>query len=144
MLTKLGFPQAFSQWRKLTGFLHPDPRTDQDFRRGLDLKIDHAVRVLSEAFSPWDAPGKSKSNRAESLRAILHQASDAGILLFTQPSTYMFDWSSKDGGDDQILTITPAFLKRLNESAEPLPSMQVLIKARRAKLWRAIAKEHEG
>ena len=144
MLTRPGFQQAFSQWRMLTGFLHPDLRADQEFRRGLDMKIAHAVRALTEAFSPWEVPGQSNANRAESLRVILHQASEAGILLFTQPSTFMFDWSSKDSAQDHILVITPAFVKRLNESAEPLPSVQVLIRARQARIEGAVAKEYEG
>ena len=128
----------------LTGFLHPDLRADREFRRGLDVKVDHAVRALTEAFAPWDVPGKNASDRAANLRTILHQASEAGILLFTQPSTFLFDWSSKGVGQDQILIISPALIKRLDESANPLSSMQVLIRARRIKLWRAVAKEHEG
>ena len=118
----------------LTGFLRPDPKTDQEFKRDLDVKIDQAVRALTEAFSPWDLPGKSNANRIESLRKILYQASDAGIVLFTQPSTFMFDWSSKDRGQDRTVVITPAFVKRLDEFAEPLHSAQVLIQARWASI----------
>jgi hypothetical protein len=125
-LTDPGFPQAFSQWRVLTAFLLPDPRADQAFKKHLDVKIDLGVRALTDAFAPWDIPGRSITNRNESLRRILQLASDAGLMLFAQPSTFVFDWSSRQG----TVTVTPALVKRLGEAAEPLPSPVVLIAAK--------------
>ena len=118
----------------LTGFLYSDPGIDQGFKGDLDANIDQAVRALTEAFSPWDIPGNSNANNMKSLRKILNQASSAGVLLFTQPSTFMFDWSSKKRGQDRTVIITPAFVKRLNESAETLRPARVLIEARRAEI----------
>lgn len=126
-LTDPGFPQAFSQWRVLTVFLHPDPRADQAFKKQLDVKIDQGVRALADAFTPWDIPGRSITTRNESLRRILQLASDAGLMLFAQPSTFVFDWSSRQG----TVTVTPALVKRLDEAAEPLASPVVLIAAKR-------------
>lgn len=117
----------------LTSFLRPDPRTDSRFERDLDIKIGNGVRAVTEAFSPWEIPGKSNADATESLSGILHQASKAGILLFSQPSTYMFDWSSMHRGQDRTIVIAPAFVKRLDESGKPLPFTQVLIEARQAK-----------
>jgi hypothetical protein len=126
-LTDLGFPQAFSQWRVLTVFLHPDPRADQASKKQLDVKIDQGVRALADAFAPWDIPGRSITTRNESLRRILQLASDAGLMLFAQPSTFVFDWSSRQG----TVTVTPALVKKLDEAAEPLASPVVLIAAKR-------------
>jgi hypothetical protein len=126
-LTDPGFPQAFSQWRVLTVFLHPDPRADQASKKQLDVKIDQGVRALADAFAPWDIPGRSITTRNESLRRILQLASDAGLMLFAQPSTFVFDWSSRQG----TVTVTPALVKRLDEAAEPLASPVVLVAAKR-------------
>jgi hypothetical protein len=126
-LTDPGFPQAFSQWRVLSAFLHPDLRADQAFKKQLDVKIDLGVRALTDAFAPWEIPGRSITNRNESLRRILQLASDAGLMLFAQPSTFVFDWSSRQG----TVTVTPALVKRLDEAAEPLLSPVVLIAAKR-------------
>jgi hypothetical protein len=129
-LTSPGFPQAFSKWRTLTGFLCPDPRADQDFKKNLDTKIDQGVRALTEAFSPWDMNCRSIANRNGSLRKILHLSYDAGVLLFAQPSTFTFDWSNEEGS----VTVSPALIKRLDEFAEPLPNAPILIAARRVDL----------
>jgi hypothetical protein len=48
-------------------------------------------------------------------------------MLFAQPSTFVFDWSSRQG----TVTVTPALVKRLDEAAEPLLSPVVLIAAKR-------------
>ena len=87
-LTDPGFPQAFSQWRVLTVFLHPDPRADQASKKQLDVKIDQGVRALADAFAPWDIPGRSITTRNESLRRILQLASDAGLMLFAQQARF--------------------------------------------------------
>ncbi|KAK5707219.1 hypothetical protein LTR17_020908 [Elasticomyces elasticus] len=128
------FPQAFSQWRVLTSFLSPDPATDRKFRAELDVKINVAVKTITEAFAPWENPGQNNANLGESLRGILHHASEAGILLFTQRSTYMFDWASSHQAVDTIV-VTPAFLKRLDESGTPVrPSPPPLIEVTRSKI----------
>lgn len=126
-LTDPGFSQAFSQWRVLTAFLHPDSRADQASKKHLNVKIDLGVRALTDAFAPWDIPGRSITNRNESLRRILQLASDAGLMLFAQPSTFVFNWSSRQG----TVTVSPALVKRLDEAAELLPSPVVLIAAKR-------------
>ena len=127
MLTKAGFPQAFSQWRVLTAFLHPDPRTEQGFKKALDVKIDRGVEAFTKAFLTWAKQGAGDQNRKDSLRRILELANDAGLLLFAQPSTFMFDWSDKDG----TVTVSPALVKRLDESGKLLSPAPVLISARR-------------
>lgn len=124
---KAGFPQAFSQWRVLTAFLHPDPRTEQEFKKALEIKIDRGVENFTKAFLPWDKQGGSVKNRKDSLRRILQLANDAGLLLFAQNSTFMFDWSGKDGS----VTVSPALVKRLDEFSKLLSPAPVLISPRR-------------
>lgn len=124
---KLGFSQAFSQWRVLTAFLHPNPRADRDFTKQLDVKIDHGVRALTDAFSPWEKQNRSIDNRKESLRGILQSASEAGVLLFAQPSTFVFEWSTRES----TLTVSPAVIKRLDEFARPLLKPETFVAARR-------------
>jgi len=129
-LTGLGVPQAFSQWRMLTAFLHPDPRVNEDFRKHLDVKLDQGVRVLTDAFSPWENRPSSVANRNESLRKILQLSNDTGVMLFAQPSTFVFEWSDKKGS----VTVTPTLVKKLDEFAKPLPNAEILVPARRTDL----------
>ncbi|KAK0942415.1 hypothetical protein LTR29_006001 [Friedmanniomyces endolithicus] len=125
-----GFSQAFAEWRVLTGFLLPNPAPIHDGTVGVEANIARAALALTQAFAPWELPGKSNGDRTGSLRVILQLASKAGILLFTQPSTFMFEWSSRAGAQGNSLIITPALLRRLDASGKPLRSAQVLIEPR--------------
>ncbi|KAK0265995.1 hypothetical protein LTR91_003796 [Friedmanniomyces endolithicus] len=125
-----GFSQAFAEWRVLTGFLLPNPASIRDGTVGLEANIARAASSLTQALAPWELPGKSNADRTESLRGILQLASKAGILLFTQPSTFMFEWSSRAGAQGNSLVVTPALLRRLDSSGKPLRSAQVLIEPR--------------
>ena len=110
----------------LTAFLHPDPRVDEDFRKHLDVKLDQGVRALTDAFSLWENRRSSVANRNESLRRILQLSNEAGVLLFAQPSTFVFEWSRKENS----MTVSPALVKKLDELAKPLPEPEILIPAR--------------
>ncbi|KAK0971387.1 hypothetical protein LTR91_004400 [Friedmanniomyces endolithicus] len=129
-LTIPGFSQAFAEWRVLTGFLLPNPAPIHDGTVGVEANIARAASALTQAFAPWELPGKSNGDRTGSLRVILQLASKAGILLFTQPSTFMFEWSSRAGAQGNSLIVTPALLRRLDASGKPLRSAQVLIEPR--------------
>lgn len=92
--------------------------------------MDHGVRALTEAFSPWEKGKRNVGNRKESLRSILRSASEAGVMLFAQPSTFVFDWSTREG----TITVSPAFVKRLDESAHPLDKPETLVAAKRTNI----------
>ncbi|KAK5170089.1 uncharacterized protein LTR77_004673 [Saxophila tyrrhenica] len=129
-----GFTQAFSQWRKLTGFLAQEPRTHDASRSQLNSKIEIAVQRLTEALSPWEISRKSKASL--SLHKILLQASDAGTLLFTQSSSYVFDWSSGEGGYGRTLVVSPALVRDSEGDATESHRMQdrrVLVAAKTVK-----------
>ncbi|CAK1354066.1 unnamed protein product [Cercospora beticola] len=127
---KRGFSQALAQWRQLTGFLLPNHRDDQAYQKELRTKIEAAVQNIDSAYSPWEISGKSSDKRRESLRGILQQVSDAGILLFTQPSTFLFDWSTPAQSDSRTVAISPALLRENEGSARE----DVLIKGSQGKL----------
>jgi hypothetical protein len=91
-----------------------------------NVKIDQGVRDLTNAMAPWNIDGANAKHRDDNLRNILQLASDAALLIFAQPSTFMFDWSTRPG----TVTISPSLVKRLDEFANPLPSPPVLIHAR--------------
>lgn len=92
------------------------------------MKIDHGVRALIDAFSPWEKYNRSTGNRSEGLRSILQAANEAGVLLFAQPSTFVFDWSTRDG----TITVFPSLVKRLDELGNPLAKPDTLIAAKRS------------
>lgn len=85
---------------------------------------------IDAAFLTWACAGKSSDRRKESLKQILLQASDAGVLLFTQPSTFIFDWSVRGETDDRAATISPALVRFTEGAAKE----DVLIEASQVKL----------
>ncbi|KAK4573993.1 hypothetical protein LTR86_001754 [Recurvomyces mirabilis] len=127
--SRKGFPQALSQWRVLTGFLYGDPADQQDFKSVRDANIEQAVKLFAKAYSPWKLPGKSHADRDSSLRSILVEASAAGSQLFTQPTTFAFEWQSH--GKDTV--ISPALVMRTDENGEPIRRSNTLIEARCAR-----------
>lgn len=86
--------------------------------------------MFAQAYAPWSVPGASHANRDESLRNILRQARDAGVQLFQQPSTFLFDWSDGGSAQDRAVVIAPALVRRLDEHAEELRPAEVLVEAR--------------
>ena len=80
--------------------------------------------MLNEAFSPWQLPGKSASDRCKSLQSILEQASEAGIMLFQQRSVYVFDWSNGDP-----FVVAPALVKEFDEDGEALKPAEEILQA---------------
>ncbi|KXS95553.1 hypothetical protein AC578_5249 [Pseudocercospora eumusae] len=127
---KKDLPEAFAQWRVLTGHLFPNARDDPEFRQALDANIDSAVRTLTKALSPWALPGQNDADRMESLHQILHQASDVGILLFTQPSTLVFDWTNLDAVSERSAVINPALIRDTAGNKRESELKRVLLKAR--------------
>ncbi|KAF2223069.1 hypothetical protein BDZ85DRAFT_282104 [Elsinoe ampelina] len=117
--------QAFAQWRVLTAYLAPDPSTSRSFAKHVGGIIDSAVIDFAEAFAPWEQPRKGSEKQAESLRSILRAASEAGILLFQQPATLLFDWQK--AGTRR--TKSPALVKRLDEAGQVLNPEVVLVEA---------------
>jgi hypothetical protein len=125
LLTRAGFPQAFSQWRVLTAFLRIETSAMRKSKPLPNIMIVQGVRDLTNAMAPWNIDGNAE-NREHNLRDVLQLASDAALLIFAQPSTFMFDWSTKPGS----VTISPSLVKRLDASGNPLPSPPVLVRAR--------------
>ena len=109
----------------LTAFLRTEPSAMRKSKPLPNVKIDQGVRDLTNAMAPWNIDGNAE-NREHNLRDVLQLASDAALLIFAQPSTFMFDWSAKPG----TVTISPSLVKRLDASGNPLPSPLVLVRAR--------------
>ncbi|KAK3669913.1 hypothetical protein LTR78_010224 [Recurvomyces mirabilis] len=127
--SRKGFPQALSQWRVLTGFLYGNPADQQNFRSVRDANIQQAVKLFAKAYSPWKLLGKNHADRDSSLRSILVEASAAGSQLFTQLTTFAFEWQSH--GKDTV--ISPALVMRMDENGEPIRRSNTLIEARCAR-----------
>lgn len=117
-----------SRWRVMTAYLRPDPATDAAYIAQRDKQISNTVQSFGKAFAPWKSTGYKDEERARSLSAILEDAANLGIFLFSQPSTLNFHWpSSSEVGPGRII-VSPALVKTTDEKGQTLVEAQVMVK----------------
>ena len=116
-----------SRWRVMTAYLLPDPTKDATYTAQREKKIRNTVQSFARAFAPWKSTGYEDEERTRSLSAIMEDAANLGIFLFSQPSTIKFHWPSTREVGASSIVVTPALLKTADEKGKDLVEAQVLI-----------------
>ena len=113
----------------MTAYLRPDPTKDTTYLTHRDRQINNTVHSFAKAFAPWKSTGYKDEERARSLSAILEDAANVGIFLFSQPSALTFHWPSTAGENESgRIIVSPALLKTMDEMGRQLPEAQVLVR----------------
>lgn len=113
----------------MTAYLRPDPTKDATYITQRDRQINGTVQSFAKAFAPWKSTGYKDVERARSLSAILEDAANLGIFLFSQPSTLKFHWpASSEVGSGRIV-VSPALLKVTDERGQDLVEAQIMVDA---------------
>jgi len=115
------FYKAFSQWRHMTAFLIQPVRTSRDapkpnkekLQGALSLNVERINEVLQLFIKP---DPEVQRYQKENLGAIAFKVAELGLILFSQPSTWLFEWTppnhgstEKNGGaGSAILVLFPA------------------------------------
>ena len=113
-----------SRWRALTAYLRPNTREDTAYIAQRERQINTIVQNFSAAFAPWQNPKYEDEERVHSLVAILKDAADKGIWLFSQPSEFQFQWRKLGPGR---IAVAPALVKVTDERGQILAEPQVMI-----------------
>ncbi len=113
-----------SRWRALTAYLRPNALEDTAYIAQREHQINIIVENFSKAFAPWQNPRYKDEERVHSLVAILKDAADKGIWLFSQPSEFQFQWRKL--GPSRI-AVAPALVKITDERGQILGEPQVMI-----------------
>lgn len=116
-----------SRWREMTAYLRPDPTKDAAYIAQRDKQINDTVQSFARAFAPWKSTGYKDEERARSLSAILEDAANLGIFLFSQPSTLEFYWPSSSEVGVGSIVVSPALLKTTDEKGQDLVEAQVMV-----------------
>ncbi|KAF2156897.1 hypothetical protein K461DRAFT_317081 [Myriangium duriaei CBS 260.36] len=132
--SRRGFTQAFAQWRRLGAFLRADTKSVSELGESLSQRIETVTQSVVQAFAPWEIRERSNVDRHDNFRTLFHQASEVGMMLFAQPSTFMFDWTGSDQSGSKSIVVAPALVKRLQGNGEALSRPQILLKARETKI----------
>lgn len=116
-----------SRWRVTTAYLRPDPLKDAAFIAQRDRQISDFVQSFARAFAPWKNTGYKDEERTRSLSAILEDAANLGIFLFSQPSTLQFHWPSSNEVGPSRIAVSPSLLKTTDEKGQDLAEAQVMV-----------------
>jgi hypothetical protein len=131
-LTAVAFAPAFSLWRVLAAYLRAPPPNDRAYLSQRDKRISTIAEAFNTTFQPWAQLKQPPDARRGHLHEIMKSASETGVLLFTQSSTFRYEWEMPEGrsgggvGGLRIVVL-PGFVKVSNESAKVLDRPQVLI-----------------
>ena len=111
----------------MTAYLRPDPTKDTVYLAQRDKQIEDTVQSFAKAFAPWKNTDYKDEDRARSLSAILEDTANVGILLFAQPSTLQFVWTSSNEVGTGRIAVSPALVKTTNEKGQVLTSPQPMV-----------------
>lgn len=111
----------------MTAYLRPDPTKDAAYIAQRDGQIREIVQSFAKAFAPWKNTGYKDEERARSLSAILEDAANLGIFLFSQPSTLKFHWPTSSEVRPGKIVVSPALIKITDEKGGELVEAQVMV-----------------
>lgn len=109
----------------------PDIASSEEYQKQKGEMIGAAITDFSQAFSPWEKRQHSSGARLNNLKVIFEKAAKIGILLFSQPSVFEFDWTS-DGVAERPaeVTLSPSLFKVADENGTTLSLPQKMIDIR--------------
>ena len=120
-----------SRWRVLNAYLRPNPTENTLYTAHRDSQITELTQTFSRSLAGWKNPKYNDDDRMRHLSAVIIEAADLGIWLFSQPSGLEFRWSRY--GENEI-EIAPALVKVTDEKGHKLAKYQVVVKATTSKL----------
>ncbi|KAJ4987571.1 hypothetical protein SVAN01_06884 [Stagonosporopsis vannaccii] len=112
----------FSKWKTITGALLQQ-RYEKQFQDPARAKsFQDAITSLDVVLAPFVKGSVDVGQRRKNLEMILTRAANFAFLLFTQPGSFRFDFTSHQGG----LTVFPALLQIIGDQGQPLSPVKVL------------------
>jgi hypothetical protein len=113
----------------LGAYLHPRPEDDDAYLRHRTKQAEEIEQIF-KAFSPWETQSGNQTF-TQHRRSLIDKAADVGILLLSQPSTYIFDWQPSAGiatnASNVSLVISPALWRTVDEHGRRLEHPHVLV-----------------
>ena len=93
------------------------------------------MATFSTAFKPWQSNSHNDEKRTANLAEVLQNAAETGIKLFSQASSFEFDWrgETSDPGANRV-TVSPAVLKVQDNQGKQISRAQVMVQKEVAKL----------
>lgn len=122
--------QGYQYWKVLTAhLLYPQAVRNSTGKRSLSFDGGPVSDTLTSTFEPWLKSPEEKGDAEHHLENLLKLASETGLLIMSQRSSFNFEWNvlQKSKADGNIVTM-PAFEKTADERGEVLARRQILVK----------------
>lgn len=123
---KPGFDQCISRWRVLSAYLRPDPSENTVYIAHRNRQVTELTQLFSRSLTAWKNPKYNDDERMRHLSAIIIEAVDLGICLFSLPTGFEFRWSRNE---ENKIEIAPALVKVTDERGHKLAESQVVVTA---------------
>jgi hypothetical protein len=82
--------------------------------------IQAAMGALENILQPYADSRMNDEHRKRNLEELLKRAAGFALTLFSQPSTWDFDWKEEQGVRSAELCIFPALMQLTDETGEPV------------------------
>ncbi|OAP60533.1 hypothetical protein AYL99_05535 [Fonsecaea erecta] len=130
------FYLAFSRWRMLTAYLRPDLFDGKEPASAeQDARLYNLAKTFSERFAVFSQP-QNAEQKVKHLVEVLRTAVRVALWLYSQPSTFKFDWGPASDASRRsmpaVVTV-PSLLKThdsMGAEIQPPQVIQPLVKRR--------------
>ncbi|KAF1918887.1 hypothetical protein BDU57DRAFT_535935 [Ampelomyces quisqualis] len=112
----------FAQWRVTTAELLQDSYIRQPFSASdsRNINIQKATLTVDNILRPFADSRMDSGDRKRNLEEVLKRSALFAFTLFSQPSTWAFDWREELSATPRELCIFPALVQVSNENGEPV------------------------
>jgi hypothetical protein len=111
-----------AKWRVLSAHLLRSKYTSSSISPSdpRHASIEDALRVLDAILLPYVDTRMDTNQRRQNLEEILTRAASFTFVLFSQPSTWEFDWQEEQSVMSGSLCIFPALVQTVDKHGEPI------------------------
>jgi hypothetical protein len=111
----------YSKWKTITGALLQQQVSKQP--QGLAQNFIDVIAKLDAVLAPFVTESVDSGQRRKNLEMILTRSAKLAFLLFTQPGSFRFDFSSQEG----TLVVFPALVQTVDDRGQVLSRLRVFM-----------------
>lgn len=122
--------QPLSFHRVLTAYLSPDPSSDACYMEQRDARIERVAMDFCTLFEHWTISTSNAEVMFQNLVEIMRGAADVGILVSSQPASFVYQWDTCEhvsDDDRHNIMILPDFVKVSDNQGNSLGTRVVFV-----------------
>jgi hypothetical protein len=126
------FETSFAKWRQLSAFLLESQGNAVPADNKLHSAVSQNVALLNQALEPFINQGEdAHRQQADNLASIILDGADTAMLLFSQPTKWVFGWSADKNAARNSLVVFPSVAEEVRNGTR---SLKVILNATREEI----------